>query len=61
MFELIDGLREAIVARIMREYYQEVQDCIGLMMCEEISIEEFEDTLDDLDCVYANKILRELQ
>lgn len=58
MSELIEGLTHVIVENLLRDYYQEVQECIGLMMCEELSVEEFEDALDNLDYVYADKILR---
>lgn len=61
MSRLIDDLSEVIVARLLRDYYQEVQECIGLMMCEELTVDEFEDALDNLDFVYAIQILRSLQ
>ena len=60
MSKLIEGLNELLVARVLRDYYMEVQETIGLLMCDELTIEEFEESMDNLEYVYANQIMREI-
>lgn len=58
---MIDGLQEVIVERILKDYYNEIQDVFQLWLCEELDTSEIDDRLDDIDYCYVNKIIRELK
>lgn len=58
MSSLIEEVRQIMVERVLKEYYNDIQDALGQWMCEEITTDELEDVLADLDYVYANKIIR---
>lgn len=56
----IPGLAEVIVSRLLRDYYNDVQNALGDLMLDNINIDQLEDILWDLDSEYAEKIIREL-
>lgn len=58
---MIDGLTEVIVERILKDYYNEIQDVFQMWLCEEIDTSEVDDYLDNIDYCYVNKIIRELR
>lgn len=60
MSELRHEVNHAITEKLLREYFTDVQEIIGMLMFDEIDADELEERLLDLDYVYANKILREV-
>lgn len=58
---MIDGLTEVIVERILKDYYNEIQDVFQMWLCEEIDTSEVDDYLDNIDYCYVNKVIRELK
>ena len=60
MSELRQELNHAITEKLLRQYFNDVQEIIAMLMFDEIDADELEERLLDLDYVYANKILREV-
>lgn len=61
MSELKHEVNHAITEKLLRQYFNDVQEIIAMLMFDEIDADELEDRLLDLDYVYANKILREVK
>lgn len=61
MNELRHDIHHAITEKLLRQYFNDVQEIIALLMFDEIDADELEERLFDLDYVYANKILREVE
>ena len=47
----------AIIVQLLREYFEECNDCIGLLVNDEIDSITLEETLKELELDYANKIM----
>ena len=60
MSNMIPGLTELIVERILKDYYNEIQDVFGLWLNQELTVPEVDDALDDIDYCYVDKIIREI-
>ena len=58
---MIDGLQEVIVERILKDYYNSIQDIFQMWLCEEIDTSEIDDLLDEIDLEYVNKVMREIK
>lgn len=61
MSELRQELNHALAEKLLRQYFTDAQEIIGMLMLDEIDADELEERLLDLDYVYANKILREVE
>lgn len=58
---MIDGLQEVIVERILKDYYNSIQDIFQMWLCEEIDTSEIDDLLDEIDLEYVTKVMREIK
>ncbi len=58
---LVKDLARALVVKQLIAYFNEMQDALGSWMTGEVSTDELEDLLDDIDLEYANKIMKELE
>lgn len=61
MTELRHEINHALVEKLLRQYFNDVQEIIAMLMFDEIDADELEERLLDLDYVYANRVLREVE